>query len=670
MSITKHSAASLAVLVGTSLLPLTAALAATEELPGMTVTGSPLGSMLLMDQVERTQAHEIKDLFALDTELSVGGGDRQGRRLHLRGLEGSNLNITVDGARQGQNMYNHRGGLMGVDPFILKRVDVQPGPAAADDGPGALGGSLRFETQDAQDLLKPGQRVGAKARTAYASATEAKTLNMAAFGEATPGLGILAYVGGTNSEDIRIGGGDKIPYSAYEDRNYLIKASWLGHDDHELRISHERNETQGTNFQQRGDYPYQVQQPVDQRPPREQTLTRDTSVVNYRFAPDNPYLDLEVNAYINANEWKSPDNQGERFTSDTLGGKIQNTLTHQWQEIENRLTLGLDHFQDEGAAYGTNRWPDNSSVNKYENTGYYLQNRLNLGRWQVSAGARLDDFAATYIQQKQSDSALALNATVTLQITDEWQTHVGYGEANRGFGNIPVHFARAIQENAMIDTDPESAQQYEAGLRFQQKHTQLLGGQLDAKATLFRTDIDKLILYQHDPSATGGMGSREVVALYNHDQTLSVEGVTLQLGWENERFRSQVAFTTTDVSNLPQQSHFAARSAAPMGDTLIWDNQYLLQDNLALGYTLTLVRDFDEVKDGYSQGYYHMKRDGYMTHDLQLRWSPASLEDLTLSLAVYNLLDEEYSHHSTLAQGGFATEEPGRDFRIAAKYQF
>lgn len=644
-------------------------LKAAEELPELIITADPLDSSELSQRVDRTQAREIKDLFSLDSEASVGGGDRQARRLYLRGLEGSNINITVDGARQGQNMYNHRGGLLGVDPFILKRVEVQPGPVAADAGAGALGGSLRFETKDAQDLLQPNQRMGAKVRTAYASATEAKTLNLAAFGEITPGLGILAYAGGTNTEDIRIGGGNKIPQSAYEDRNQLIKLSWLGHQDHQLRISHEHNTTQGTNFQQRGDYPYQVQPDIDQRPPRDQTLSRNTSVVNYRYAPKNPYLDLEVNAYMNANEWKSPDNQGERFTSDTQGGKIQNTVTHQWQAIQNRLTLGLDYFQDEGAAYGTTRWPDNTKVNQYENTGYYLQNRLDAGRWQVSAGVRLDDFSATYQQQTLSDSAIAVNATLSFDITDEWQAHAGYGEANRGFGNIPVHFARAIREDASINTNPETARQYETGITFQQKHTQLLGGRLDAQVTLFKTDIDDLILYRH-ASGSGGMGSREVEALYNHDQTLGIEGLTLKLGWENETFRTQLALTTTDISNLPQGSHFAARTAAPTGDTLIWDNQYLLQDNLALGYTLTWVQDFNEVKEGYNQGYYHMKREGYTTHDVQLRWKPTALKDLTLAFAIYNLLDKEYSHHTSLAQGGFATQEPGRDFRISAQYQF
>ncbi|WFE69174.1 TonB-dependent receptor plug domain-containing protein [Thiomicrospira sp. R3] len=254
------------------------------SLPSVTVVKDLSNSEIIVERIERTQARELKDLFSGESSVTVGGGDRQARRLHVRGIESSNLSVTVDGAQQGQNLHNHRGGITGVDPAILKKVEVSAGVVAADEGPGALGGSVKFETMDAQDLLAPGQPVGAFVKGGYGSAAESKTFNTAVFSEFSDRLGALVYFGGTNAENTRIGGGNKIPYSAYEDRNFLVKLSLLDWRDQTLRVGYEKNTTEGLSYQQRGDYPYHpgVWEGRNRMPPVDQTVARETVTLNHR----------------------------------------------------------------------------------------------------------------------------------------------------------------------------------------------------------------------------------------------------------------------------------------------------------------------------------------------------------------------------------------------------
>ncbi len=72
--------------------------------------------------------------------------------------------------------------------MLLKRVEIDT--AAGQQGPGALGGSVRFETVDAQDLLDaPG--AGARIRLGYGSADRSEQGGLTAYARAGEHLGFL-----------------------------------------------------------------------------------------------------------------------------------------------------------------------------------------------------------------------------------------------------------------------------------------------------------------------------------------------------------------------------------------------------------------------------------------------------------------------------------------------
>ena len=80
---------------------------------------------------------------AASGDVVVSGANRTAaQKIYVRGIEETSLNVSIDGARQGGNLYSHSGDNSNIDPFLLKQVTVEPGTGSALTGPGALGGAI------------------------------------------------------------------------------------------------------------------------------------------------------------------------------------------------------------------------------------------------------------------------------------------------------------------------------------------------------------------------------------------------------------------------------------------------------------------------------------------------------------------------------------------------
>ncbi len=134
-----------------TLSPVTIVSSADDETISETITA---------EEIETRQPATLNELFAQSPEVVVSGANRMAaQKIYVRGIEETMLNVTVDGAKLGGNMYAHSGNF-GIDPDLLKRVEVEAGAGSALAGPGALGGAIRYETKDPEDLLLPGRDQG------------------------------------------------------------------------------------------------------------------------------------------------------------------------------------------------------------------------------------------------------------------------------------------------------------------------------------------------------------------------------------------------------------------------------------------------------------------------------------------------------------------------------
>jgi len=638
-----------------------------EDMPRITVTGQPLPD--LIDTIERVQARDIREIFSELANVDIGGGTRVGQRIYLRGIETTNINITVDGARQGQNLANHRGGLSNIDPAILRQVDVQPGPPAADQGHGALGGSIRFETIDAQDGLVPGQRFGGFVRTAVASADDTWRNLGAAYLAPTEQVGLLAFHSRSSFDDLRTGGGERVPFSGGRDRTELLRLSLVDLGAHSMRIGAERNQATGLNFFNRADYPWQLQI-LDPRaaPPVRQALTREQFTGEYRFEPDSPLWAVLLKVYDRTDTLEEQEGQRRFFESQTTGFDLRNVSSFQWGGWNTDLTIGVDYFEQDGVNIMGAREPRR---NAYDNLGLFVQNRMKGARSSLSFGVRHDDFETTIRDAGSSTSKTLFNLGGDFEIVPGFKAFAGYGESARGAGTIPIQFVGNAVENVLFNGEvggqlnAETSEAIEAGLSWQGEGLFATADRLGMRLTTYRTRIFDPVVYVQP--GTGGLGGRPVTEFLNADETITFEGIELQTTYDWDRWNFSLGLARMRTLDLPNQPQFLARFGAPTGNRAVLNVGYRLRPGIDLGYTLTGVRRLSEVQQDQIV---FIPRPGYSTHDIFLNWQPPALEAVSVRFAVRNLFDRRYSAHSTFTQAGFATQEPGRDVRLSVAYAF
>lgn len=622
----------------------------------------------LPGQVERRVATTVRDVFDLDASVDVGGGTRNGQRLYVRGVEASNLSVTVDGARQGSNLYNHRGGLGNVDPAILKRVEVAAGPVSADAGYGALAGSVRFTTVDAQDRLAQDRQFGGSVRLAHASATGAESGAVTLYGLAAGVVGLLAHASTQEYDDLRVGGGGRIPYSGGRDRSAVAKLSLLDVQGHSLRAGVQAHRASGYNYMQRGDYPWQVQPPEQSRPPQDQTLARTSQTLQYQYAPGHALLDVQLNLANTRDDFFAPNSGGERFISEGRSADLRNVARWHAGWGETALTTGLEWVDQQGLAKRDSA-PSGFSTGT-RNTGVYTQARFSGAQWDVSLGARHDRYDSDYGSRSSEGSANSLNAQAQWRFDNGLRVHAGYGEAIRGFGNIPLQFTRNIAQNLTFNGSsdgvlrPERGRQSELGLAYTAQD--VLGARvLEVGVKRYLTRLQDAILF--DQPGTGGLGGRPVTGFSNQHPSVRFEGTEWSVHWIGAWLRSSLTAIDGRAEHLPSQAQFLARMGAPAQGRLVSDWQFDLPGQWRLSYTFTAVEGLDDPPAGQAV---FIQRPGYSLHDIQVGWRAAGLRDWGLSLAVHNLLDRRYSTLTTFTEQGFATEEAGRDVRLSLDVSF
>lgn len=619
------------------------------------------------DRVERAQALGSRDLFGADARLAVGGAVRVGQRLYVRGVEASNLAVTLDGARIGQNLHNHRGGLPNLDPEILKRVEVAPGPVAADAGYGALGGTVRMTTIDAQDRLAEGERFGARVRASTASAADARRLSATGYARLGSSLGVLVHTAAQEFDDLRTGGGVRIPFSAGEDRSMLAKLSLLDVGPHELRVGVERHRSEGLNFLQRADFPWQLQPATTVRPPQLQELTRTTQTAGYRYRSGDLF-EIALQAASAREDFFAPNNRGERGINETRNIDLRNTARFGFWGADAEWVAGVELFRQRGTSEQLVA-PRFFAI-EHRNTGAFSQLRVGGDSWDIGLGARNDRFEGDYGSRSSEGRETSLNASGQWRFGGGWRVQGGYGEAVRGFGTIPLQFIRNIAPvltfNGRADGElrPERGRQSEIGMGWVGEN--VLGArQVEVGLKRYLTRLQDVILFSQP--GTGPQGQRPIRGFFNATPSVRFEGAELVARWSSERMNTTLTAVDAETRNLALQPQFLARVGAPLQGRLVWDTRYALDEAWTLGYTLTAVQGIDRVPPGQTL---FIPRGGYAVHDLQLAWRSLGEREWGIGLAINNVFDRRYSSLTTFTEGGFATDEAGRDVRLTLDAAF
>jgi len=142
-------------------------------------------------QMKENMVNDLDDLVKHIPGVVIKSADTRwgGTGFNIRGVADDRIAVTIDGLAQGESLqyeggqaYGYfKGGRNGLEVESLKQVTITKGADSVISGSGALGGSVRFVTKDADDYLKPsGDDWGSQVSSSYDGSSDSYMGNFSA----------------------------------------------------------------------------------------------------------------------------------------------------------------------------------------------------------------------------------------------------------------------------------------------------------------------------------------------------------------------------------------------------------------------------------------------------------------------------------------------------------
>lgn len=626
-------------------------------------------------ELEMTDASDLNDVFRKTPSVTVNGGRAQGQQIHVYNLESNLLNVTVDGASQG-NLFHHQSSVM-IEPELLKQVEVVAGNATALDGPGALGGAIKFETQNAFDLLNCGSPVvindakqpveknpvwsgknpaggkdlvygdtlddfgGYLKGTAYGNGDGWKGAG-AVYGLFNDHWGYLLAGSVTDRGTYEDGNGNEVENSDFHRESLLFKISGRGDEGHSLDLSFEHFTDETFAYDRVNVDPAWLA--ASGRPLgllQKLQSKRQTFSLSYDFDPDwNEYLNLETNFFHTAQELRRTIS-GENSEIAITGLDVRNT------SVIGSLstTYGFDYQDKEARSTYIFRTPGGDETESV--FGGYLQSTMPVtSLFEVTGGLRYDRYDYTDIagQVYESDH-VSPNAALTVKPTEEFSVTIGHSEAYRGVG-IRESFLPGVRPPGL---DGEDSDTQKASFRYD-------NGAFYATGAVFRQEIENY-LYPVAGRGNGSFGD------------IRNEGYEFEAGIRRGGFHASlgVFHSEPETAGYDYPDDFGMVVA---GRRWVADTGYTFEDiGVTVGWTVEVREAVDEVPlPGGGPFPAVAGKNSYTLNSLYVGWNVPNCEGLSATLNVDNLFDEFYQDHTIYTGSGLAS--PGREVRLGMSYKF
>ncbi|MGE7956443.1 TonB-dependent receptor [Pseudomonas sp. NPDC089530] len=256
--------------------------------------------------LDRNNVNTIKQLVRYEPGVSVGGAGQRGgiSGYNIRGIDGDRILTQVDGVEIPNGFFNGpyaKTQRNYVDPEIVKRVEILRGPASVLYGSNAIGGAVSYFTLDPDDIIKPGQDVGARLKTGYSSADDSwlKSATLAGRSGEFDGLLHFSQRDGHETESYGSHNGTGLDRTAANPEdvrttNVLAKAGWNYADDARLGLTYEKyKDDRDTNQKSAVGGPFDAGRPQGMYRSRtgNDTITRERFGLDNRFALDSLVAD-------------------------------------------------------------------------------------------------------------------------------------------------------------------------------------------------------------------------------------------------------------------------------------------------------------------------------------------------------------------------------------------
>jgi hemoglobin/transferrin/lactoferrin receptor protein len=619
-------------LTGTSLLAMSATLQAQQASETDTFLLDPItiiregednitatgGTVLTLGQIETLNPQNLSDLFSRNSSVSVSGGGGPAKKVHVLGMEQSNLAVSVDGVPQPATSWHHTGSNV-VDPTFLKRVEVEAGAAAADSGFAAAAGAIRYETVGAEDMLEDGQVTGGRAAISYGSNGAGVTTSLAGYGK-YQGFDWFVMANKTDGDNYESGSGEEMLGTEPAATNVIAKMGYEFEDHRiELNFEHGRDSADRLIKMNLGLSSDTTPYPL--------VVSRDSVSLKYTTTNATDGWDPEASIYFSENDYYRSDytdgdstNGNMELEEDTFGGKLQNTFT----TGIGKITAGVDFKQHD---YFTNNYGNNDRQYRNFSTsqiGIYTQGRFDFGNnLTLSTGARYDASRFTdWDGERFSDTGGSVNGTLAYKFSEGFEVFAGASSTYLGYVIGDYGYVHARTNSFYTDPDfgTGRSQNVKLGANFTQDN--LHGG-----ITFFDTKIN-------------GQPSYGSTSLTNNPDEYRSRGVTLNANYDLGATRFGATVTKADVtiggeSAVPNSGYFM-----PIGTmATVYVDHDLNAYNMTVGASVEWA---SKISDSVATDAGFIDQPSYTVLSTYAEWQPARFKNVAVRLDVDNLLDENY----------------------------
>lgn len=615
------------------------------------------------------QASHLSDFLEVVPGVSVGGTSSVNQRVRVRGLDDTNLKVTIDGARQEGALFYHMGDIT-IDPDLLKQSEVSVGNNSVTLGNDAMGGAVAFETVDAADLLEPEQKIGAKLHVGYADNNDELLTSATVYGAPTENVDMLAYYGKRDAESGEDGKGRTL-FEDSESESILLKATTTVAEDHRLGASFSRTEKEGI-FPFRPDFP----RLSDERIP--QKVNRDTYTVDYNFNPISDLIDIDTTVYQTETEISRNndpvDNPGYDWKAKvkTTGAKIENTSNIDSSVGSHKLITGIEHYKKESEM---SRDFAKMGSDEAKNTSIYLEDQWRLDKLTLTPGFRYDRYESPEFVAggKKYDNVVGALAA-SYDIAPNTQVFASYTQLFNG-PDLSQAIFNSDGDNIYVNNDlkGEEGDNSEIGISTTLRNLTTDKDALSLSAKYFKTNIENYMEFVRTGRsrvglncATGQLGGN-CQGMTNSDEDFEIKGVELAANYRNRDFDMGLSYSRarSEGDKTGRTIPSVSGSGADSGDRYMVNLNYDPTEELGLGWRSTYVASITDNNGD--------KKPNYDVHDVYMSYAPRQLQGVKATLGVYNLFDETYANHSSRLSAVDDTRTdfaPGRNVKASLTYQF
>jgi hemoglobin/transferrin/lactoferrin receptor protein len=637
-----------------------------ELLETISVAGESIGQGGVAETVigpqalERLNPQNLADVFREQPGIEVGSSIPMSQKVYVHGIEETNLAVTIDGSRQNNKVFHHMGTNL-IDPGVLKAVRVDAGVAPADAGPGALAGTIAYETKDARDFLEA-DGWGGIGKYSFNFNGDTSLANLTGYAK-QGGLETLGYFNIGQGDQFEAGNGDVVLGTSTNLVNGIGKVSYTAPTGDRFAISYEQvnddaprpYRANGTDFP--GGRPWEPEvTPYD--------IERQNTVFTYTDATPEGWWDPKLVVAYSSTEISKltylnprsglPTPYTTSGKTDSFNGKFENKFA---LAIGN-VIAGIDFYDDSAELFD----PYDAAVEKATNVGLYAQARLEpWERTRLSFGGRADNQWFTGTTGEEWD-----NAGLSGNVSGEYDLIPDFLVAKAGFSHVwaGIPLAENFYMNPDWDYDegpePVTSNNAVAGLKATYNGFTLEG-------SIFQTDIENARVVTYSNRVFGAIRARDIES----------RGFEVGAGyeWETGFVRVKYADIDVEIDGVPADSDTGNYLATPVGQMITFVAAYRIpQWGLTVGGNVEVALEVDDLPALLPDDETLTTTiPGYTVVNLYAEYRPVNAPNLMLRLDVNNLFDETYASRGTYGQDIADVTplyQPGRSFIVTASAKF